>query len=98
MTPKGIASGMGKRKARFGEGFKESLEGLSATEKRQAIKAIDFILENPQHRSLRTKTYQREKAQGFMLSSLNMRLRIVWRFSHDEQAVVFIAILDHDEM
>ena len=65
----------------YSDRFKKDYKYLSLEEKKQFKKKIKLMTENLRHPSLRTKKIQGTK--GIFETSINMTIRLTWRFVED---------------
>jgi addiction module RelE/StbE family toxin len=77
----------------FTDRFKKHYKALSEKEKKQIMKKLALLAENPMHPSLRTKRIQ--GISGFFECSVNMDIRIIWYYEGDK-IIVLLDVGHHD--
>jgi len=77
----------------FTRRFHKHFEALTAQEKKQLVKKLELLAENPMHPSLRTKRIQ--GTSDLFESSVNMDIRFIWCYGSDE-IVIFTDVGHHD--
>jgi mRNA-degrading endonuclease YafQ of YafQ-DinJ toxin-antitoxin module len=70
--------------------FSYYLSLLNISEQRQALKAIEFLGNNPRHPSLQTH----KKGNGYLETYVNKDIRIVFECTSD--TIILIAVGHHD--
>jgi mRNA interferase RelE/StbE len=75
------------------DNFRLNLSALTQNEQRLVNEKLKLLQQNPRHNSLRTKKYI--SIEGMMESSVNMSLRILWRY-YGRGEIVLIAVGHHD--
>ena len=73
--------------------FRENLSALTQSEQRLVNQKLKLLQKNPRHNSLRTQKYR--SIEGMMESSVNMDIRIIWRY-YGKGEIVLIAVGHHD--
>ena len=77
----------------FTDRFHKNYKSLSEKERKQTIKKLALLAENPMHPSLRVK---RIKGTGDLFEcSVNMDIRIVWYYESDN-LIILLDIGHHD--
>lgn len=79
----------------YSERFKRNFKKMNAANRRAAKEKLRIFIENPQNPSLRTK-----KIQGtyrMWESSINMNVRMTWRWGEEEGVVELSNIGEHDK-
>lgn len=71
--------------------FEKNLKKLTATEQKLVAKKLMLMMENPFYPSLRTKKVQ--GFQGLFECSVNMDIRILWRY--DVEDIIIILNIGH---
>lgn len=79
----------------FSERFKRNFRRLTEANKKIARDKLSQFLEDPFHPSLRTKKIQ--GAPGMWESSINMDIRMTWRWGEEEGVVELSDIGSHDK-
>jgi mRNA-degrading endonuclease RelE of RelBE toxin-antitoxin system len=69
----------------FSSRFKKSFSKLAAQEKKIFYKKLEMFIDNHQHPSLRTKKIKGSKI--LFESSINMSIRVIWRYQNDNLIV-----------
>jgi mRNA-degrading endonuclease RelE of RelBE toxin-antitoxin system len=77
----------------FSSRFKKSFSKLAAQEKKIFYKKLEMFIDNHQHPSLRTKKIKGSKI--LFESSINMSIRVIWRYQNDN-LIVMLDIGHHD--
>lgn len=80
---------------RFGDKFCKQLQNLSMPEKRIIYKKLKMLRENPFYPSLRTKKIKGD--DGIYEMSVNMDLRILWRYEGNE-IILLLAVGHHKDI
>ena len=75
------------------ERFRKNYKKLNANEKKQVVKTLVFLAENPLHPSLRTKRIQ--GTDNLFECSVNMDIRIIWYYE-DDQMILLLDIGHHN--
>ena len=73
--------------------FRKQFKSLTDQEKKQIVKKLDLLAENPSHPSLRTKRIQGTK--DLFACSVNMDIRIIWYYEGDKM-IILIDVGHHD--
>jgi mRNA interferase RelE/StbE len=73
--------------------FRENLSALTQNEQRLVNQKLKLLQQNPRHNSLRTQKYR--SIEGMMESSVNMDIRITWRY-YGKGEIVLIAVGHHE--
>lgn len=79
----------------FSERFKKNFKKLNAADRKTAKEKLKLFIDDPFHPSLRTK-----KIQGtyeMWESSINMDVRMTWRWGEDENTIELSNIGGHDK-
>jgi len=77
----------------FTDRFHKSYKSLSADEKKQTMKKLALLAENPMHPSLRVKRIQ--GTEDLFECSVNMDIRIIWYYEGDK-LIILLDIGHHD--
>ncbi len=77
----------------FTERFQKHFKYLSTQEKKQIMKKLELLAENPSHPSLRTKRIQ--GTDNLFECSVNMDIRIIWFYEGDTM-IILVDIGHHD--
>ncbi len=83
-------------KVEFTKKFVKQAKKLTAIERKQMEKAIWNLTENPTHPSLRTKKYQ--SVQNIFESSINMDIRILWRYKPENRTIILLLACGHHDL
>ena len=78
----------------YSDDFKQNVEKLPKDIKRQLVKKLDLMLENPRHPSLRVRKLKGRK-DGTFEASINMEIRMTWEYIED--GIFLRNIGEHDE-
>ena len=78
----------------FLKGFTKEFERLSGIHKKMVMKTVLTLQEDPFYPSLRTK--KMEGKYGNYESSVNMDIRILWRFRDDGKSISLLDVGHHD--
>lgn len=73
--------------------FQKNFKSLTATEKKQLMKKLELLAENPMHPSLRTKRIQ--GTADLFECSVNMSIRIIWYYEGDK-IIILLDVGLHD--
>lgn len=79
----------------YSERFKRNFKKMSAADKRAAKEKLALFIDDPFHPSLRTKKIQ--GTASMWESSVNMDIRITWRWGDDARVVELSNIGEHDK-
>ncbi|MCL2860620.1 MAG: type II toxin-antitoxin system YafQ family toxin [Oscillospiraceae bacterium] len=77
----------------FTSRFEKNYKKLSQTEKKQVIKKLKILAENPLHPSLRTKRIQ--GTERLYECSINMDIRIIWHYEGNT-IIILLDVGHHD--
>ena len=77
----------------FTDRFQKNFKTLSANEKKQIMKKLALLAENPMHPSLRTKRIQ--GTTDLFECSVNMDVRIIWYYEGDK-IIILLDVGHHD--
>ncbi len=80
-------------KIAFAKKFNKHYKDLSQNEKKQVMRKIEILSDNPMHPSLRTKKIQ--GADALFECSVNMDIRIIWLHEGD-YLILLLDIGHHD--
>jgi len=83
-------------KVEFTNKFVKQAKNLTAVERKQLEKAIWNLTENPTQSSLRTKKYQ--SLQNVFESSVNMDIRILWRYKLGDRTIILLLSCGHHDL
>jgi len=75
--------------------FNKQLQKMSKTDQKMVRKKLEVLAVDPEYPSLRTKYYQRMAVQGVRESSVNMSIRILWRYE-DGKIILLMQVGQHD--
>jgi len=78
----------------FTERFQKHFQELTKTEKKQLMKKLELIAENPMHPSLRTKRIQ--GTTDLYEYSVNMDIRIIWYY--EGYKMIILADVGHHDI
>ena len=73
--------------------FRKSYKALSDKEKKQILKKLELLAENPMHPSLRSKRIQ--GTVDLFECSVNMDIRIIWYYEGD-RIIILLDVGHHD--
>jgi len=73
--------------------FQKHYQTITEQEKKQLMKKLKLLAENPAHPSLRTKRIQ--GTDGLYECSVNMDIRIIWYYEGDVM-IVLVDVGHHD--
>ena len=73
--------------------FQKHFKSLTAQEKKQIMKKLNLLAQNPAHPSLRTKRIQ--GTEELYESSINMDIRIIWYYENDTM-IILVDVGHHD--
>lgn len=73
--------------------FQKHFKTLTAQEKKQLMKKLELLAENPIHPSLRTKHIQ--GTDKLYECSVNMDIRIIWYYENDTM-IILVDVGHHD--
>lgn len=79
----------------FSERYKRNFKKLRTENKQAAREKLKLFLDDPFHPSFRTKKIQ--GAPGMWESSINMDIRMTWRWGDEESGVELSNIGPHDK-
>ena len=77
----------------FTDRFQKNYKALSENEKKQIMKKLALLAENPMHPSLRTKRIQ--GTSDLFECSVNMDIRIIWYYEGDK-IIILLDVGHHD--
>lgn len=77
----------------FTDRFQRHYKNLTAQEKKQLMKKLELLAENPLHPSLRTKRIQ--GTNDLFECSVNMDIRIIWYYEGDKM-IILLDVGHHD--
>jgi len=77
----------------FTQRFQKHYKALTAQEKKQLMRKLKLLAENPMHPSLRTKRIQ--GTDDLYECSVNMSIRIVWYYEEDKM-IILVDVGHHD--
>jgi len=77
----------------FTQRFQKHYKALTAQEKKQLMRKLELLAENPMHPSLRTKRIQ--GTDDLYECSVNMSIRIVWYYEEDKM-IILVDVGHHD--
>ena len=77
----------------FTDRFQKNFKTLSGNEKKQIMKKLSLLAENPMHPSLRTKRIQ--GTTDLFECSVNMDIRIIWYYEGDK-IIILLDVGHHD--
>lgn len=77
----------------FTSRFQKHYQTLTAREKKQLMKKLELLAENPMHPSLRTKRIQ--GIPDLFECSVNMDIRIIWFYEGDKM-IILVDVGHHD--
>ena len=73
--------------------FQKRFKTLTENEKKQIVKKLAILSQNPMHPSLRTKRIQ--GTTGLFECSVNMDIRIIWYYDGDK-IIILLDVGHHD--
>ena len=77
----------------FTDRFQKHFKKLTENEKKQIMKKLALLAENPMHPSLRTKRIQ--GTSNLFECSVNMDIRIIWYYENDK-IIILLDVGHHD--
>lgn len=77
----------------FTNRFQKHFKTLTAQEKKQIMKKLELLAENPSHPSLRTKRIQ--GTNDLFECSVNMDIRIIWYYEGNKM-IILVDVSHHD--
>ena len=77
----------------FTDRFRKSFKALTGDEKKQIIRKLELLAENPAHPSLRTKRIK--GTSDLFECSANMDIRVIWYYEND-RLIVLLDVGHHD--
>jgi len=80
-------------KLTFTERFRKHYRKLHPNEKKQIMKKVELLTQNPMHPSLRTKRIQ--GTDNLFECSVNMDIRIIWYYE-GERMIILVDVGHHD--
>jgi addiction module RelE/StbE family toxin len=78
----------------FSDRFKKHFKALTPNEKKQLMRKLELLAENPLHPSLRTKRIQ--GSDSLYECSVNMDIRIIWHYECD--TLIILADVGHHDI